>query len=208
MRMLRSVAAIVAGYGVMSLTVIGGSIIAASLFVPGGFPALAVGAARRASGGVPRRQSRDQRARGRSRRMAHGPHRGVRAVRPCGRPGRVSRYPGAWLGERAGGASARLVPNGHRRDRRRGRPGRRQAARRRCRRRGSRGSVEARLSGDASCRSSLLAIACVLTLARPAAAHSPTSPDSGKSPSRWRGRGRMTPAALVLKKEGTRSSAP
>ena len=41
MRMLRSVAAIVAGYGVMSLTVIGGTIIAASLFVPGGFPALA-----------------------------------------------------------------------------------------------------------------------------------------------------------------------
>ncbi len=40
MRMLRSVAAIVAGYGVMSLTVIGGSIVAASLFVPGGLPAL------------------------------------------------------------------------------------------------------------------------------------------------------------------------
>jgi hypothetical protein len=44
MRVLRSVAAIVAGYGVMSLTVIGGTIIAAALFVPGGVRALAGGA--------------------------------------------------------------------------------------------------------------------------------------------------------------------
>jgi hypothetical protein len=44
LRVLRSVAAIVAGYGVMSLTVIGGTIIAASLFVPGGMPAVAGGA--------------------------------------------------------------------------------------------------------------------------------------------------------------------
>ncbi len=42
MRMLRTVAAIAAGYGIMGLTVIGGTIIAASLFVPGGFRALAV----------------------------------------------------------------------------------------------------------------------------------------------------------------------
>jgi hypothetical protein len=42
MRMLRTVAAIAAGYGVMWLTMIGGTIIAASLFVPGGFRALAV----------------------------------------------------------------------------------------------------------------------------------------------------------------------
>jgi hypothetical protein len=43
MRLLRSVAAIVAGYGVMSLTVIGGIIIATSLFVPGGLRAVASG---------------------------------------------------------------------------------------------------------------------------------------------------------------------
>ena len=42
MRMLRTVAAIAAGYGIMWLTVIGGSIAAASLFVPGGLRALAV----------------------------------------------------------------------------------------------------------------------------------------------------------------------
>ena len=36
MPLLRSVAAIVAGYGVMSLTAIGGIIIGAALFVPGG----------------------------------------------------------------------------------------------------------------------------------------------------------------------------
>ena len=42
MRLLRSVAAIVAGYGIMTLTLIGGTIVAASLFVPGGGPALAV----------------------------------------------------------------------------------------------------------------------------------------------------------------------
>jgi hypothetical protein len=44
MRMLRSVAAIVAGYGVMSLTVIGGIIIGAALFVPGGVRAMSAGA--------------------------------------------------------------------------------------------------------------------------------------------------------------------
>ena len=44
MRLLRSVAAIVAGYGVMSLTVIGGVIVATSLFVPGGLQAVAGGA--------------------------------------------------------------------------------------------------------------------------------------------------------------------
>jgi hypothetical protein len=44
MRLLRSVAAVAAGYGVMSLTVIGGIIIAASLFVPGGLQAVAGGA--------------------------------------------------------------------------------------------------------------------------------------------------------------------
>ena len=43
-RLLRSVAAIVAGYGVMSLTVIGGVIIATALFVPGGLQAVAGGA--------------------------------------------------------------------------------------------------------------------------------------------------------------------
>jgi hypothetical protein len=42
MRMLRTVAAIAAGYGIMWLTVIGGSIAAASLFVPGGLRTLAV----------------------------------------------------------------------------------------------------------------------------------------------------------------------
>ena len=40
MRLLRSVAAIVAGYGVMSLTAIGGIIIGATLFVPGGVQAM------------------------------------------------------------------------------------------------------------------------------------------------------------------------
>ena len=39
MRILRSVAAIVAGYGFMWLTVMMGVIIAAALFVPGGMPA-------------------------------------------------------------------------------------------------------------------------------------------------------------------------
>jgi len=43
MRVLRSVAAIAAGYGVMSLTVIGGIILAASLFIPGGARAMAGG---------------------------------------------------------------------------------------------------------------------------------------------------------------------
>ena len=44
MRLLRSVAAIVAGYGVISLTVIGGIIIATSLFIPGGVQAMTGGA--------------------------------------------------------------------------------------------------------------------------------------------------------------------
>ena len=126
--MLRSVAAIVAGYGVMSLTLIGGTIVAASLFVPGGVQALAVvppaelparylaaNLATNALGAVLGGWLTARIAG-----FAPFAHAAVLAV--------FRRHPGAWLGgKRAGGAPDRLVSDRHRRDWRRRGPGRRKA---------------------------------------------------------------------------------
>ena len=90
--LLRSVAAIVAGYGIMSLTVIGGIIIAAALFVPGGVQAMAGGAP---PTGLPAAYLAANLATGALGAVLGGwltaRDRRVRAVRSCGRPRRDRR---------------------------------------------------------------------------------------------------------------------
>ena len=128
--MLRSVAAIVAGYGIMSLTVIGGIILAASLFIPGGVQAVAGGAAPPA---LPAAYLAANLATG-----ALGAVLGgwlaarVAAFAPLGHAAVLAvivAVVGVRIGRgRAGGTPARLVPDRHRRDWRRRCPGRRKAA--------------------------------------------------------------------------------
>ena len=205
-RLLRSVAAIVAGYGVMSLTVIGGShhrgVAVRSRRSAGGRPAARrrPGCRRRISPPI----SRPARSAPCS---ADGSRRALPPFAPFAHAAVLAAIVAATLAigsarRPAGGAAARLVPDRHRRDWRRGRPCRRKAACRGCSRPGTRGSVEAVFwetpHDEARARDRP---ACWPWPGRPPL-RTPTSTGTVGDHRHDGGQGPMTPAPLVLKKDG------